>query len=126
MPIKLSMLINFITAMGNNMREKSNKLIFSTKDVIWRLLCLSKWKCINRLSVKRRRNYRIYNQAVKEFKDETDLVTLVNSIRKLNAFIDLYSNFNSNNLQDQCILKTIKVQLSPTNSKRNKADIKPK
>ena len=50
----------------------------------------------------------------------------MNSIRKLNAFIELYSDFNSDNMQDQCILKTIKVQLSPENSKRNKANIKPK
>ena len=111
--------------MSNN-KENSNKLIFSIKDVIWRLLCMSKWKCTDRLSVKRRRNYRFYNQAVKEFKEETDLITLVNSIRKLNAFIELYSDFNSDKFHDQCLLKAIKVQLSPANSKRNKFNIKPK
>ena len=88
------MLTKYIDIRSTN--QNSSKISLWWKDTIWSLFKIYKLKWTNMKYSNRNRNIQIYKEGVKEFNSELDWVAIINSIRKLNTFIEAAwsSSFN--------------------------------
>ena len=100
------------------------KISLCWKDTFWSFFKLYNWKCTNRKWNNRNKNIQIYKEGIKEFNSELDWVYIINSIRKLNAFIEEVSTPSSALTTSEPPKKYLHI-LSPTQSPCHKVSFKP-
>ena len=111
----------------------SSVITFSWKDTLVSLIWLNKWRSIQKRWTIRDQNNQIYKEGVKLFHNELDWINLIRTIRKMNLFIDKFSdNYNQIN-EISYWTNAIKIldysqnkDDSSENKKANELKIKPK
>ena len=100
------------------------KISFTWKDTFWSMLALFKWKWQKTIYSKRFKNYHVYQEGIKSFNSELDCVSIINSIRRFDAFIESTTNIKRKVSINQPITKPIKLEILESNKSKIHSKIK--
>ena len=107
--------------------SNQHKVAFTWRDTFWSLFLCSKFRWRKQSWVHLNANEDIYKQGVKELNSELDWITIINSIRRLNFFVESIIDTKEKHIFNEIHTKPIKwaqplFEHSQVQSKPNKRD----
>ena len=126
--LKISILWFLKSKIGKNVQfSNQHKVTFTWKDTLWSLFLCSKFRWRKQSWVHFNTNDDIYKQGIKELNSELDWITIINSIRRLNFFLDSIIESKEKHILNKIHTKPIKwvqplFKHSQVQPKSNKID----